>query len=703
MNVSSILIIVEFLRKGKVRMHTKSSLLVFLTIVLSYSNLCFSAFEPPKDERSKATCVESSIENVVVYPNQAEVTREITLDIKGKGQEWFCLRSLPINLRPASLKIKFPNQPGLNDHIVLEKVYRLIQLKQVIQQKMKALEGLLAKRLGADQKLRLNRQVMNFLKNLRFRPQLGDQNQTPLTFQASDRKILSSLETITSQIASVRKKIQASEDEIMDLEESIQQLKVDLNQQNNLQTQSWSYDLYFTVGTKKGKYKAEVKYLVPNVTWNPLYDVRADIDPKNSKINLRLITLAELKQNTLEDWENVQTEFASLEPLSLYMPPRDRWIFEEVREEAPMEKKEGFFGKLSQVSDMVGSQAESMVANEVMSDRMDYAPAPQKSRAAKRSRSAKRMEKKKYFKPGGRGGNAQGITADLALEEDAAFGSSMPSAPNIATNFSMAPTNRNLFALGSVKEIYGSYGQMVSKIDQISRQYADQRNIISRYTSRPSNLKQNSSLARKANGRNITYKAKIPISLERTDSPLRVPLESKPLKAELSYLSIPHKDRNVYIRAKVINTTAKPILGGKAQIFINGKLTTKTNLNSISERGTFFVDLGMDKNVEVERIVDRSSVDEGVLFKKHKTKVDITIKIANRHNFPIKLTLGDRQPISPHKEIEIKNLKVSDKGDLKVRSGQITWDLNLKAKEKKDIKFSYSVTHPENFLVSELN
>ena len=69
----------------------------------------------------------------------------------------------------------------------------------------------------------------------------------------------------------------------MDLEESIQQLKVDLNQQNNFKTQSWSYDLYFTVGTKKGKYKAGEVPSAECDLRNPLYDVRADIDPKNSR------------------------------------------------------------------------------------------------------------------------------------------------------------------------------------------------------------------------------------------------------------------------------------------------------------------------------------------------------------------------------------------------------------------------------------
>lgn len=682
-------------------------LMAMLIIIFSRSAM---ASVIPVDERSQATCLDSTIKNVTVYPQQAEVTRTFKLSTDGKGTNWFCLRSLPINLSPNSLKIKFPSTPGQKDHIVLEKVYRLVQLKQVIQEKIAELETLLAKRLGADQKIQLDRQLMQFLTNLRFRPQLGNQSEQPLTFQASDRRILSSLESISGQISDLRKSIQKQEDEIFELEDSIQQLQTDLRQQNNVQTQSWSYDLYFTVDTKKGNYEAEVKYLVPNVTWNPLYDVRADIDPRNSKINIRLITLAELKQNTLEDWVNVETEFASLEPLPLYMPTRNRWVFEEVREEVVKqdEGRGGFFDSIGSSMDMAKEEL-SMV----QAERQALAPPAEKKRSRRRSK-AKKMVSRAAAKPSpgasyGKGmqgiQRAESLADDFApaMEVDGMDANSLSSFAPFQANFSVQPTNRNLFALGSVKELYASYGQMVNNFDQMSRQYESQRNIVSRYDTNPQIKQQNSELARKANGRNITYKAKIPISLERTDSPLRVPLDSSPLKAELTYLSIPHKDPNVYIRAKVFNSTSKPILGGKAQIFINGKLTTKTDLSSISEKGIFWVDLGMDKNVEVERVVDRSSEDEGVLFKKHKTKVDIKIKIANRHNFPVNLSIGDRQPLSPHKDIEINSLKISDGGALVEPTGQITWNLNLKPKEKKELIFSYRVTHPENFLISELN
>lgn len=672
-----------------------------------FSLLLFSANSTAaiksEDQRKVAKCIDSEIENVIAYPNQAEITREIDLTVGKDGKEWFCLRSLPIDLKPESLKIKFPNNSGLNDNIVLEKVYRLVQLKEVIEEKLKKLERLLGKRLGAEQDLKLQRQMMTFFKGLRYRPQLGDQKDEPLTFQASDRRILSSFETIGGQISSLRRKIQKLEEEVLDLNESIEQLQVDLNQQNNLQTQSWSYDLYFTVSSKPGKYKAEIKYRVPNVSWEPLYDIRADIDTKTSKIKLRLITLAELKQNTLEDWENVFTEFASLEPFPLRIPRRDRWVFEEVREELiEPDKNEGFFGKLAGSAESMMDAAAPQQELSRVSKVSSRAP---KKRQMKRKKEAKAMVRKQSqnligsnFAPAAPGG----ARSSLALEKDMAYGDEIAN-NSFGFRSSMQTSNQNLFVLGSIKNIFNNYGQIVNKLENVSRQYADQRNIINRFASGPSQYKQNSSLAIKANGRNITYQSQIPISLSRGDSPLRVPLASSPLTAELTYLAIPHKDRNVYMRAKVRNTTKKPILGGNAQIFINGKLTTKTNLNSISEKGVFYIDLGMDKNIEIERVVDKSSVDEGVLFKKHKTKVDIKINIANRHNFPISLSLGDRQPMAQHKEIEVENLKITDGGKINKKSGLIDWSLSLQPKSKKTIEFSYSVTHPENFILSELN
>lgn len=665
---------------------------VFCLLIFSINT---SAAIKSEDQRKVAKCIDSKIENVIAYPNQAEITREIDLTVGKGGKEWFCLRSLPIDLKPESLKIKFPKNSGLNDNIVLEKVYRLVQLKEVIEEKLKKLETLLGKRLGAEQDLKLQRQMMTFFKGLRYRPQLGDQKDEPLTFQASDRRILSSFETIGGQISSLRRKIQKLEDEVLDLNESIEQLQVDLNQQNNLQTQSWSYDLYFTVSSKPGKYKAEIKYRVPNVSWEPLYDIRADIDTKTSKINLRLITLAELKQNTLEDWENVFTEFASLEPFPLRIPQRNRWVFEEVREELiEVDKNEGFFGKLAGSAESMMDAAAPQQELAKVSSR-----APKKRRMKRKGRARKEKQNLigSSFAP-----PPAGAGASLELEDDMAYSDSIAN-NSFGFRSSMQTSNQNLFVLGSIKNIFNNYGQIVNKLENVSRQYADQRNIINRFASGPAKYKQSSSLAIKANGRNITYQSQIPISLSRGDSPLRVPLASSPLTAELTYLAIPHKDRNVYMRAKVRNTTKKPILGGNAQIFINGKLTTKTNLNSISEKGVFYIDLGMDKNVEIERVVDKSSVDEGVLFKKHKTKVDIKINIANRHNFPISLSLGDRQPMARHKEIEVENLKITEGGKINKKTGLIDWTLSLQPKSKKTIEFSYSVTHPENFILSELN
>ncbi len=667
-----------------------SVLLMTTTFQISHATI------KAEDQRKVASCIDSKIKNVVAYPNQAEVTRHLEINVGKSGKEWFCLRSLPIDLRPSSLKIKFPKANGMNDNIVLEKVYRLVQLKEVIEEKLKKLEILLGDRLGTEQELKLQKQMMSFFKGLRYRPQLGNKNEGPLTFQASDRLILSSFETIGGQVSSLRRKIQNLEDRMMELTESIEQLQLDLTQQNNLQTQSWSYDLYFTVNSRPGKYTAEIKYRVPNVSWKPLYDIRADVDTKTSKINLRLITLAELKQNTLEDWENVYTEFASLEPFPLKIPSRDRWVFEEVREEVIEKKKEGFFGNVARkgmsMIDSVPPQAER-IANESQRVAKDAVDGP---------RSGKMRAEKRVYSPSAPAPKIVAETSELVPKKNAAFSDEL-NVSQLGLNSSMKTSNNNLFVLGSIKNIFNNYGQIVTRLETASRQYADQRNIVSRFAKGNINFSQTSDLASKANGRNITYQSQIPISLNRGESPLRVPLESKPLTAELTYLSIPHLDHKVYMRAKVSNTTKKPILGGNAQVFINGKLTTKTNLNSISERGVFFIDLGMDKNVEVERVVDRSSVDEGVLFKKHKTKVDIKINIVNRHSFPIKLSLGDRQPLPSHKDIEVKTLKLSDKGKMNTKTGLINWNLDLPAKGKKVIEFSYSVSHPENFILSELN
>ncbi len=94
----------------------------------------------------------------------------------------------------------------------------------------------------------------------------------------------------------------------------------------------------------------ELYYMVENASWRPRYELR--VDSKSKKIEF--IYLAEITQNTQEDWENVSLEISTAKPHYGALPEPKPWYLDVYMPRAPviyksmeMEKEvsvEGFLG-----------------------------------------------------------------------------------------------------------------------------------------------------------------------------------------------------------------------------------------------------------------------------------------------------------------------------------------------------------------------
>ncbi|MEM6753922.1 MAG: mucoidy inhibitor MuiA family protein, partial [Cyanobacteria bacterium P01_C01_bin.38] len=67
-----------------------------------------------------------------------------------------------------------------------------------------------------------------------------------------------------------------------------------------------------------GEFELEVSYVVNRASWKPLYDIR--VDSKSKSVNLGY--LAQISQNTGEDWTNVNLTLSTAKPGSGTLPPK---------------------------------------------------------------------------------------------------------------------------------------------------------------------------------------------------------------------------------------------------------------------------------------------------------------------------------------------------------------------------------------------
>ena len=102
-----------------------------------------------------------------------------------------------------------------------------------------------------------------------------------------------------------------------ELDKQLEVLYASLKQ---IQSPSPQESFNLTVGIESagaGEFELEVSYVVNRASWKPLYDIR--VDSKTKSVNLGY--LAQIVQNTGENWTNVNLTLSTAKPASGTLPP----------------------------------------------------------------------------------------------------------------------------------------------------------------------------------------------------------------------------------------------------------------------------------------------------------------------------------------------------------------------------------------------
>jgi uncharacterized protein (TIGR02231 family) len=268
--------------------------------------------ETPSSQKT----VESQIVAVTVYSDTALVTRRGIVSLTGKERE-LVITPLPVTIKTESVRAR---GTGVAVRLLGVSCIRVFSsepqeagvalLRQQIQQRESEMSYLQAQLDGLTLQSR-------FLEGLR------EKTEEPFA-QSLSRKNLSPSETLDflnflgSQyseyaIASGECKTQK--------QELAKQLQALHQQLDNIQTPHPTESFNFVVGIESlgtGEFELEVSYVVSRASWKPLYDLRV-----NSISNtLSLGYLAEVTQNTGEDWLGVALTLSTAKPGLGTLPPK---------------------------------------------------------------------------------------------------------------------------------------------------------------------------------------------------------------------------------------------------------------------------------------------------------------------------------------------------------------------------------------------
>ena len=217
-----------------------------------------------------------------------------------------------------------------------------------------------------------------------------------------------------------------------------------------------------------------------------------------------------------------------------------------------------------------------------------------------------------------------------------------------------------------------------------------------------------------ARARVITSGVAAVFSVERScdiladNKPARVPLSRDTFPASFRHTCVPKLSPHVYLKAKAINKTELPYLPGPSAIFVDDSFVANANMDLVPAGQEFWSYLGADASVKVERrvLADRTEVS-GVFGKKTVgTLRDYVFKVTNGKQAAVELVIWDQIPASNHEDIKVslqEPKETKNNPDLKIDDQKrIEWRIDLKAGEKRDVPFRFTVERPEDFIVEGL-
>lgn len=275
--------------------------------------------------------VESQVTEVTVYPDRARVTcrGEVELEV---GLQQLLIAELPLSLQPDSVRVGGRGTAGVRilsvdverRHYEATPAARVDELEQEIERaedELRVLADRQAALAAQAQYLDGMRQAtVQYAKGLsRGKTTVEDQAQLVRFLQEEDLAVRTAVRELDQEQRGVKRRLERLRRELKEW-------------QSQRPRQRYQARVEVEV-LSEGSFRPELSYVVGNAGWQPLYDLRLLEDEER---RLELTMIAEVKQNTGQDWDGVALMLSTARPaLNQRLPELDPWYIDIYRPAPP--------------------------------------------------------------------------------------------------------------------------------------------------------------------------------------------------------------------------------------------------------------------------------------------------------------------------------------------------------------------------------
>lgn len=189
------------------------------------------------------------------------------------------------------------------------------------------------------------------------------------------------------------------------------------------------------------------------------------------------------------------------------------------------------------------------------------------------------------------------------------------------------------------------------------------------------------------------------ITLKSGRDQKKVLIMNEKINAEMQWKSVPKSNPMAFLNVTMTNTTAFPFLAGKMNTYLNNDFIATGQMANTVPQEKFQLILGADEGVKVERKETKNFQEEtGWTSKSIRRTFEYTTTVTYNKATEGRVVIFDQAPIPANEKIKvtIESPKTKDAGVEIDNMNKITWRIDMKPGEKRELKLNFVVEYPKD-------
>ena len=185
--------------------------------------------------------------------------------------------------------------------------------------------------------------------------------------------------------------------------------------------------------------------------------------------------------------------------------------------------------------------------------------------------------------------------------------------------------------------------------------------------------------------------------------PYTIPSDGKSVAAEIgryrlpatyTYRSTPKIDKDAFLVAEATDWAKLNLLEGEANVYFENTFVGKSILSPREAGDTLRFSMGRDRGIRIERTKESDYSARRAIGSNQTQSMGWKLAVRNTRTEPVTLILTDQLPVSRNSSITVAEEELSG-GTPDKNTGTVTWRLELKPGEQRELRLRYAVKYPK--------